>query len=175
MKELEKQNQGQVRDAEGIEEPQIYETQRATALYEVRDIRPEDEPFIFSSWLRSYRGSSFARQVPNPIYYRHQHKLIEGVLNHPHRVALIACNPEDREQIFGYVIGTREAKNLYLHWIYVKHPLRNFGLARFLEEDLLDIYDPHQVYYTARVKHLPNLLKDRNYIYHPYALFGGVE
>ena len=35
----------------------------------VRPANKDDEPFIFSSWLRCYRSSAFASNIPSDVYF----------------------------------------------------------------------------------------------------------
>jgi hypothetical protein len=146
------------------------ESNSAAPLFTLRELQPDDVSFIFNSWLKSHRDSPTVAGVPNGIYYAAHHAIIERCLKHPQARVLVACNSEDSGQIFGYVVGEQQAGATILHWLYVKHPFRGFGVARSLEGALLGTSRPETVFYTHRVKQTERLLKNRAYVYHPYLI-----
>lgn len=91
-----------------------------------------DLSFIFSSWLKSFRGSPLAASVENAAYFDGHHRLIEGVLRHAR--VLCAVSSEDPSQIYGWVCY--EIPNAptppVVHYVYVKHSFRGFGIAKRL-------------------------------------------
>lgn len=139
----------------------------------LREPTANDNSFIFNSWLQSFRDSATVKGVPNTIYYKEQHRLIEGILANPNSKVAIACNSEDPEQIYGYIVfdsfGLHEP--LVIHWIYCKHPFRNFGVGKLLEQVALKS-SPSVVTYTHSTKLTSKLLKNRTYIYNPYFIKG---
>lgn len=133
-------------------------------LFAFRPMSKADEAFIYNSWLKSYRDSPTVRSVPNSLYFAAHHDVIEQLLSSPTANVIIACNPEDPEQIYGYGVGDVGV----IHWIYVKHPFRGNGLGRALEQRLVGTADA--VTYTHRVKTTDRLIRDKNYTYNPYVL-----
>lgn len=136
-------------------------------------LRPPNEGdvgFIFNSWLKSYRDAPFVSGIPNTIYYREMHLAIEKVLARANVV--IACDPGEPELIFGWGVG-EGAKDgtLLLHYLYVKHALRKFGIAKSLEEEFKKL--PHTgVAYTCRTPPLFEAIRRRPlYVYTPFGFW----
>lgn len=88
-----------------------------------------DHPFIYNSWLKSFRTySSWATQVAPTIFFAN-HKMVIAKLLEEAGV-LVACNPDLPDQIFGYAVFTQTGSNVtVLHYVYVKHPFRKMGVA----------------------------------------------
>ena len=102
------------------------------------DIRPavgDDVPWVFSSWIKSYRqhGPREA-QGPRQHYYADKTRGITRVTGTPGVVTLVACNPDNEQQIFGWACGRywQEDDTLDLHYIHVKSIYRRAGVARAL-------------------------------------------
>ena len=85
----------------------------------LRTANDEDLPFIFNSWLKSYRNSHFAEKITNTIYFSDHHKVVENILKDS--VTMIACNADDPTQMYGYAVGSQTDGIFVLHFIYVKH------------------------------------------------------
>lgn len=130
-----------------------------------------DVPFITSSWLKSYRDGYAVRGIPNNIYYYNQHKILEVLL--PRAIVLVACNAEDPDQILAWCCAEVMDTALVLHYLYVKHPFRGFGLSRKLTEMLLASEKPPIVMYTHKTLVAKNILKEkaRDWVYNPFLLF----
>ena len=148
-------------------------------LFTIRDAQPDDVPFIFNSWLKSYRDSPMVKSIPNTIYYDEHHRVIERILQAPTTKAFVACNPEDANQIYGYVIADEKSDQTSgpyattYHWLYCKHPFRGNGIAKALFQKVQDrpVQPGHQTFYTHRVKNVENLIGDRVFVFNPYALY----
>lgn len=140
------------------------------AEFQIRPALLEDVPFIFSSWLKSYRDAPAVRGVPNSIYYAEQHRLIEKVFSSKNLRVYIACDKEETTQIFGYLVAEVSESGPVLHWEYVKHSFRNFGVGKGLEKHLLEVC-PGPLTYTQAGKNCERLLKGREYIYNPFFIW----
>lgn len=101
-----------------------------------REMVDGDEPFIFNSFLKSFKANSTAYYTDNQIYYKNQSELINYLLDNCH--TLIACFPEDPEMIMGYIIYEHIIKTLVIHYIYVKNSLRLQKIASNMIQPLLD-------------------------------------
>lgn len=94
----------------------------------IRPMDVEDHAFVFNSWMNSYRkGSKLAKSLDYPVYKAGQTDQITRLLLGSD--TLIAANPEEPGQIFGYICFTEFEDLTALHWIYVKEPFRRFGIA----------------------------------------------
>lgn len=146
------------------------EPAKAQAKFNIRPANLEDIPFIFSSWLKSYRDAPAVRSVPNTIYYAQHHKIIEQIFSSKGLRVFIACDQEESSQIFSYVVGEVTPDGVTIHFIYSKFPFRNFGIATALEKHLTDL-NPGQVQFSHAGKNHDRLIKNRKYVYNPYLVW----
>jgi ribosomal protein S18 acetylase RimI-like enzyme len=91
----------------------------------LRPAHAADTAFVVDSWLKSFRSSS--GDVPGPIYWRSHREVVDALLQRAN--VLVACNPEDASQIFGWAAFEKRAGVLVLHYLYVKEPFRRYGIA----------------------------------------------
>lgn len=133
----------------------------------LRSVREEDVPFIFSSWLRSYHQTRNAKTIDNRSYYAGQHRIIEAILDRPGTEIMVATDKEDETQILGYVVFEHRLEFVMIHWLYVKLPFRNFGIGKQLLAQVPRLKGRKTV-----VTHLPKLEKkvhmDSSLEYNPY-------
>ena len=134
----------------------------------LRPLTEEDYPFLYNSWLKSYRFSLFAERITNTIYFEDHHKLIEKILNNSK--ILIACNPSDPSQLYGYIVAGEEEGGLVVHFLYVKHTFRNMGIGKTLLDAVGHSSDTASVY-THHTRMADKLASKHNFVYHPYLLF----
>jgi ribosomal protein S18 acetylase RimI-like enzyme len=132
----------------------------------------EDIPFIFNSWLKSYRFSHFGEKITNTIYFQDHHKVIERIIKNSK--AFIACDPEDSSQLYGYIVAGLEEGILVLHFIYVKHTFRNLGIGKTLL-DALGHDKSNAAVYTHHTRMADKLAAKYNFVYHPYLMFDPKE
>lgn len=92
----------------------------------LRQHKKAEEPFIISSWLKSYRNSPYVRFVDNDTYYKKQAAIILERLRDSNCV--VATDPEDDNVVWGFIVHDEQL----LHYVYVKHLLRLNGIARTL-------------------------------------------
>lgn len=98
----------------------------------IRDIDPDDVPFVYSSWLQSYRhGSKQAQKIRKSVYFAFQHKLIERILLRGAAVK-VATPEDDTTTILGYVVAEHPEGLAVLHYLYVKEAFRSLGIAKKL-------------------------------------------
>lgn len=102
-------------------------------------MRPAEEgdvPFIFSSWLQSFRdGNEDARAMNKDAYFAGQHIVIADIMQRPNSKCLVACALDHGPQIFGWACG--DIAIAALHYVYVKQPYRRMGIAKTLVGALL--------------------------------------
>jgi hypothetical protein len=131
----------------------------------VRPAVEGDVPFIFSSWLKSYRASLFAKQIGNTVFFSEHHKVIEGILETS--TVLVLCDAEDVTNIYGYICAEKIDGIFVLHYVYIKHPYRTFGLAKFL----LNQFN-HETGSAAMTSHMTRIGGDLapkyGFVYSPY-------
>jgi hypothetical protein len=90
----------------------------------IRELRPGDESFIYSTWLKSFKNSKYTGPIPNHMYWTVYSDVIKYLLTRAK--TLVACNPANEKQVFGYIVY--EDENI-VHWLYVKKDFRCFGIG----------------------------------------------
>lgn len=133
----------------------------------------DDRNFILSTWLKSFRNSHFACMIPNDIYFKAHKALIMATLQESGVV--VAVNPEDESQIFGYGVYTPNGGATLCHYIYVKESYRRLGIGTTLFRAMLADSD-HSPDVPAIATHSTRALKDYGLrekweiVYNPYML-----
>lgn len=127
-----------------------------------RPLVADDVPFVFSSWLKSYREEM--RDVPGKVYFHHHQALIQKLLEKA--AVYVAANAEDPSQILGYLACQNIRGVLVVHYLYVKAPFRNHGIASSLLQraraGVVGIQHSHQTDAGAR------LMKHVSSVFNPY-------
>lgn len=135
---------------------------------QLRPANPEDIPFIFNSWLKSFRNAYFARQLINTVYFTEQHKVIEKLVKES--TILIACNAEEPSQVYGWICAGIIDGITSIHYVYVKHSFRSLGIASLLLDAIKKDKEVAGIY-THHTKAADRLASKLNLLYHPYVLF----
>ena len=138
----------------------------------LRTANDEDLPFIFNSWLKSFRFSPFAEKITSTIYFSDHHKVIENLLKNS--VVMISCNEDDPSQLYGYAVGSQVDGIFVLHFIYVKHTFRNMGLGKMLL-DSFGVDTENASVFTHFTKASESLASKYNFVYHPYLMYSEVS
>ena len=98
-------------------------------LITIRDGKPEDQGFIFATWLRGLRyGNSWFELIESVVYFKVYHDFIESILLRPTTTIKVACLKDDPEVILGYAVYSGPT----LHWVFVKKAWRSIGIAKSL-------------------------------------------
>jgi hypothetical protein len=122
----------------------------------LRDIRPEDEAFVYNSWLKSYKKWTLSH-INDTTYYKGQHNLIQLLLATTNIKLLIS---EETESIVGYICW----HNNTLHYLYVKDTYRGFNFGSTMVASCIPDVNQYSHRTFAITKILPNC------IYNPFAL-----
>ncbi len=93
--------------------------------------RETDHPFIFSSFLKSYRSAMNKDLVGDGVFFRVMHKQLERLLGRDRLIVAVVDGDED--EILGWALGG-DAK---LHYVYTKKSFRGKGVATRLIEGLV--------------------------------------
>ncbi len=97
----------------------------------IRSAIPEDIPFIYSTWLKSYRyDSALGKDCRNTVYYEEYKHVLDGILNDPETTIYVMTAADSPSLIFSYIV----TNGLTLHYAYTKEDFRRFGLVRRLVE-----------------------------------------
>lgn len=135
---------------------------------QIRNATEADVPFIFNSWLKSYRGSSSAKAVSNPVYFEFQHKAIEKLLQRSQ--VFMLCSAEDSTQVYGYIVTEEVEQVPIMHYCYVKYAFRGMGLcSALMKHAKLD--KNKGGFYTHDTHAAAKLLGKTKFVYNPYLAF----
>jgi hypothetical protein len=92
-----------------------------------------DVPFVFSTWLRSYKFDSPATgSIRQDIFFKNHQTTLERIFARPAVQVIVACNKDDPTSILGYIAFET---NEVLHFCYVR---RNWRVEDALRNALLD-------------------------------------
>jgi len=133
----------------------------------VRDAQIEDVNFIFSSWLKSFRGGLLCKNVDNTIYFAEHHKLIEKLLKRS--TLKIACDANDVASIVGWTCYEKIDGIMVIHYAYTKHYFRGLGIQREIMKHMNHDISTAGIY-THDTLQGARLSIKYNLIYHPYIL-----
>ena len=105
----------------------------------IRPFKASDTNMVLSAWAHSFYRSHAAGPLSWPIYYQAYASQIQLLLNSC--ITLVACNPEDEEQIFGFlcyeptvsvIVRGAEIKCPAIHYLYTKRIFHHYGVAKEL-------------------------------------------
>lgn len=142
---------------------------------EVRKYRADlDKPFVYSTWLRNYKHSSyFAKRIKPVVFFAGHHNAISHLLEKPGIKALVACPKDDHETILGYLVCESTEKPT-VHFVFVKETFRNMGIARALFEAAS--LDPNKIQFTHWTYPVDDLInKFPDMIFNPYGAASGAD
>lgn len=131
--------------------------------------RLSDEPFIFSSWLKSYFvGSDFCADMSKTTFYAHHHKIVERILK---RSQILIITPKDEDEIIlAYMIRELgSGSNIILHYIYVKEAFRGDGLASYLLKQAA-LPQKSNITHLTNAKNMEYLRNKYEFNYCPYLM-----
>ena len=133
----------------------------------VRPMLEGDIGFVFNTWLKSFRYSSFAKPITNTVYFNEQHKIIERLIKK--NDIFIACDNTDPNQIYGYICAGKVDGIFAIHYIYVKHTFRKMGIGKLLLNTFS--HDPSNAAIFSHHTHSAEKLAAKfNLVYHPFIL-----
>lgn len=104
-------------------------TMRETLDIKIRKAVPGDIDFITSTWLNSVYTIE-SRDMKKHVFFENHNRMVKERL--PFMKCLVACNPEDEDQIYGYIVYNSPST---LHFGYTKSYYRRFRVfTRLLSE-----------------------------------------
>lgn len=99
----------------------------------VRPLEEEDLPFIFSSWLRSYRASAFAKRIKKDVYFLWHQLVVERILARPSVSTIVACLDGHPDVILGFIVFEKvKDEPKIIHYAFVKESFRRMGITKTL-------------------------------------------
>lgn len=154
-------------------------------IYRLRPAEPGDVGFILSSWLKS-AGDAWGELRSSDLSQWCDHRTLSGtqvgwfadvphrftraavaeILERPTTRAVVACDAEDAETIYGFAIA--EPDQRIAHWVHVKHTMRRNGIARDLMGAIIPTWRSGMVC-TYVGRHFLGWMSRYNLTFNPHA------
>jgi GNAT superfamily N-acetyltransferase len=135
--------------------------------WDIRNVRGEDIPFIYSSWLESYASTWDVKKSTFMKEYRY---VIDEFLGNSH--VLVACKKDEHDVVFGYLVADFVAP--IIHYCYVKEVFRKQGIAKSLFK--LKVTPTFTITHrTSIAKKILNREAFKDVTYNPFLLFNRGE
>lgn len=142
-----------------------------TALIKHRPLKPSDMNFIYSSWLKSYRQSDWAKDISNDVFFTQHKEIIDNIIARPTTSVIVICNPNDDDQLYGFLVHEVAGSSAAVHFVYMKYNFRKLGIMK----NLMGVYGYTTSTSPVFISHIPRnyeTLKTRyNLVFSPYLLF----
>jgi len=120
---------------------------------DIRALREMDLRFLYSSFVKFIANTTPYNSIDRNVMSAAAHSLMTKMIKNCD--AIVAYNPDDLNQIFGYVIG--DANKRHLYFIYVKYDFRKLGIGTKLIDAMFGLGDKiSQVIYTPSFHKLEN-------------------
>ena len=87
----------------------------------------EAEPFIYNSFLKSFRSAVKHNIVDPDLYYRIMHDALESLILDPSYQVQLAVYEPDPKEYLGWILGSSKVNSFA--YVYVKQAFRNQGVA----------------------------------------------
>lgn len=123
------------------------------SAWSIREYTPDsdDEKFVYDYWLKSFRDSPWAGNIPNNQYAAVMSDGIRQLLARGAKLHL-AVNTDNSDQFLGFICHEQTARgDRVLHYVCVKDILRGNGIAKALLAQA-GIDPKKRFYYTYRTK-----------------------
>ena len=139
----------------------------AANLIDIRLATPEDEAFIYRSWLVSYKAAKPNHKIRNGVYFENQKKIISDLL--ARSSTIIACDQNDSSNCYAYLCTEIYPETVVMHWIYTKYRFRHFGIAEALLDFVLEQEPKAQLYasHIGNNNYVDRLVEKHQAIYDP--------
>ena len=98
----------------------------------LRDGRESDLAYVKSNWLAHAEGCQVAFGMDERLYHARYRALLDKVLKVSH--ITICCNPEEEDQILGFIVHRHEGDAGVISFLAVKKPFWRIGIAKLMIE-----------------------------------------
>lgn len=143
--------------------------------WKTRGLKPGDIPYITSTWMNSFRSNArWPKEILHRIYSSEHNRIINSILNNSQ--VLIACDPEDEDHIFGYVVFsniTRIDLDIF-HYVFTKRAFQKLGVAKGLIKESRKGGNAAFTHKNEKAKWIPEKLLSTHYEnvnFNPYLFF----
>lgn len=130
----------------------------------LRDATPADVPYIYKSWIESYRNAPSSKRMLDDYYTNQLERIREILSTCP---VTVACLADDVDTICGFICHDKTSAGMtMIHYIYVKLLFRHDGIANMLFNSIdptLPAVCSHQNTIFEKLRHKFNLITIRDY------------
>lgn len=129
----------------------------------IREANGKDLPFIYSSWLSTYRYDSvLGKSCRNNVFFPEYTRVIDGILYNSK--AVVACHKETPDVLFSYLVY----EGTHLHYALTKKLFVKLGLFR----SLLSAAGPFKIF-THRTVTFQHVIEDKHpeWNYNPFLIY----
>lgn len=135
----------------------------------IRPYKEDDHNFILNSWLNSFaQESAFSALIDRDLFFKFHSMAVKNILKRPSTTTLIATDTPDSDLIYGYAVYEQIPEYDIFHYIYVKRPFNNFGLAKLLTEKAP--FDIKKKYASHSTRSGKKIIQDNKLKYCPYLI-----
>lgn len=144
-----------------------------TTVWLIRPAIPSDIPFIYSTWLKSFKyDSALGKSMRKSVFFESYREVIDNILDQSS--VAVACMQDDPNVIIGYAVY--EAYSMFdcniLHYAFVKESFRGLKVATSLLRIIDNKKPTKYTHLTSKFKLLTcNSLLFASFIYNPFLLY----
>jgi hypothetical protein len=111
-------------------------------FFTIRALQEGDIPFLFSSYLKSYRP--YFNHLGNDAYYSLHHERMSQFLEKG-AIGAVAVASDDPDVILGWVLLQVTEDTVVVFYSYVKHAFRSLKLATTMLEQLMQVLPSQRI------------------------------
>ena len=146
----------------------------STPQWNIRSAIPRDIPFIYETWLKSYKhDSAIGRCTRSGIFFENYRKVVDKILQDSNTD--VACLPDDGDVILGYLVSEDNT----LHYAFVKEAFRNIGISKSLlmrrTIDGIPLVPQNNFTITHKTFYMEQIVDKYKLEFNPYVLFKGAK
>jgi|ERR1035438_2029502 hypothetical protein len=139
--------------------------------YVLRKVEETDLGFVYSNWSRVFREVPPMNMCPAAIFKPQQKKVIDCLLNTAK--LLVACHPDDSDELLGFICYEFVAEVLVVHWIHIKSIFQHQHIA----SDILKTLYPEMssIIFTHNFREASKLRSKFNLVYDPFFIINRIK
>lgn len=142
--------------------------------YVIRAVQGDDIPFIYSTWLKSYRNDSgIGLSVRKSVFFENYRLILDKILQENTTKVLVACKPDEPNVIFGYLVA--DPSENVLHYVFVKEAFWRLGIAKSLFKQLFpssgSVFITHLTRTASSLEILSGYEEIGKFTYNPFLLY----
>jgi predicted GNAT family acetyltransferase len=131
-----------------------------------RQAKPEDLPFIYSTWLKNARKQGDSALMTNSVYYQNETNRIRGLVARSH--VSIICNPDDADHIYAWACYSLVRDLFIIHYCYVKKSYRGLGIMSEFFKKVYPRFGKDQTAITSVNEAVAPLRESYKLLFNPY-------